>query len=99
VISLLTTLVSTVAAFGQLCMWALVSSLNLLLAAIGTTVSAALGLLPTMSNAPALGTPTWLSWLTWFYPVGGLIAGLTTAVGIWISYLAIRYILRLVRAL
>ena len=51
-----------------------------------------------MSDAPSIGTPTWLAWLSWFYPVGDLLIGLTAIVALWVGWLAVRYVLRLVRA-
>ena len=69
------------------------------LAAIVAAAAAALALLPSMSDAPAIGSPTWLQWLNWFYPVGDLVAGLTALIALWLAFLAVRYVLRLTRAL
>jgi hypothetical protein len=92
-------ILSGVELIGSYMLWALESFCNLFLAAIVAVYSATVALLPSMSSAPLIGTPTWLGWLNWFYPVGALLDGLAAVVGLWVGYLAVRYLLRLVRAL
>jgi hypothetical protein len=84
---------------GSYVLWALETCVNAVLAAIVGVYVAVVALLPSMSGAPSIGSPTWLQWMNWFYPVGDLVAGLTGLLGLWIAYLAVRYILRLVRGL
>lgn len=90
---------SVVSSFGTLVLWGVVSAVNLVLAAVGAAVAGLFAVLPHIENAPAFGTPTWLHWLSWFYPVGDLVAGLVGLVGLWVSFLVFRYLLNLLRAL
>jgi protein-S-isoprenylcysteine O-methyltransferase Ste14 len=84
---------------GTYALWAIESAINAVGAAFVAAAAAAFALLPSMSSAPAIGTPTWLGWLSWFYPVGDLLTGLAGLVTMWLAFLAVRYVLRLVRAL
>ena len=84
--------------FGTLVLWGGEQLVNAVLAAFAAAWTLAAALLPSMGDSPALGNPQWLGWLNWFFPVGELLALLTSAVGIWVSFLAIRYLLRLIRA-
>jgi hypothetical protein len=97
-IGLLSTIVATLEASGTVMLWAIVSGWNLIAAAIGAAVVAAFALLPAMSDAPAINGQ-WLGWLNWFFPVGDFLSILTSGVTLYVGYLAVRYVLRLVRAL
>jgi hypothetical protein len=99
VLSLLSFILDGVAEIGTMALWAAETAVNGLLAALAAAYTAAIALLPSMSDAPSIGTPTWLGWLNWFYPVGALVDGLVGLVGLWVSFLAVRYVLRLVRGL
>lgn len=88
-----------IAAIGTMIVAGIVGAVDLVTVAVIAAVSAAFALLPSMSDAPAIGTPTWLGWLNWFFPVGDLLAGLTTLVTMFVAFLVIRYLLRVVRAL
>jgi hypothetical protein len=99
VITLLSWLLTGVETIGVYVLWALETCVNAVGAAIVAAYMAALALLPSMPSVPSIGHPAWLDWLSWFYPVGDLLAGLTTMVTIWISFLAVRYVLKLVRGL
>lgn len=88
-----------VAAFGTFVLWGAETCVNALLAAVVAAYALAMTLLPGMSDAPALGSPTWLKWLNWFFPVGDLLGILTGLVVMWLTFLAVRYLLRLVRGL
>jgi len=92
-------IVTGVTTIGSYVLWALETFVNAVGVAVIAAYTAALALLPSMPDAPSLGHPAWLDWLSWFYPVGDLLAGLTTMVTMWITFLAVRYVLRLVRAL
>jgi hypothetical protein len=92
-------LLSGVELIGTYVLWALESAFNLVLVAIIAAYAAAVALLPSMTDAPSFGSPTWLGWLSWFYPVGDLVAGLFGLLTMWLGYLAVRYVLRLVRGL
>jgi hypothetical protein len=72
---------------------------NVTLLAIVAAYTAAIALLPSMSSAPSLGSPQWLQWAVWFFPIGDLLLGLSSAVSVWAGFLLIRYVLRLVRGL
>jgi hypothetical protein len=98
-ITVLGWLLSGIKLIGTYVLWALEMGCNAVLAVMVAAYSAAVALLPSMDDAPSLGSPTWLGWLNWFYPVGQLVAGLTIIVSMWVAYLAMRYLLRLVRGL
>jgi hypothetical protein len=53
-------------------------------------------ILPSMPQAPSL-SGQWLGWLNWFYPVGDLLGGLAAMVAIWLTFLAVRFVLRFIR--
>lgn len=84
---------------GSMVLWAGETAINGLLVAVVAAYTAIVALLPSMGDGPALGTPAWLGWLNWFYPVGLLVDGIGAAVTVWIAFLAYRYILRLTRGL
>jgi hypothetical protein len=98
VTSILGFILTGVEGFGTLCLWAIEQGINAILIALVAAWNAALSLLPGMGTSPALGNPQWLGWLNWAYPIGALVAGLTTVVGIWSLFLVVRYVLRLIRA-
>jgi hypothetical protein len=99
VIALLTWAVEGIAAIGTYVLWALETCFNGVLVAVVAAYAAAVALLPGMSDAPEIGHPRWLEWLNWFYPVGDLVAALAALIGMWLAFLAVRYVLRLVRGL
>lgn len=86
-------------AVGQLLLWALVSCINLLIAAVGAALSAFLSLLPLMPPAPDAPIASWVGWLNWIFPIGPLIAGLGVCVGLWLVFLVVRIPLRWLKAL
>jgi hypothetical protein len=88
-----------VAAMGAFVVFGIETAGNALFVAIAAAATAALALLPSMSDAPALGSPEWLRWLNWFYPVSDLVAGLTAVVGLWVAFLVVRWVLKWTRAL
>lgn len=90
-------IMSTTAAIGESVLWAIVTGANLMFLAIGAALTAALLLLPTMSDAPAIGDHPWLHWANWFFPIGDCLGILTSGVTMFVVFLAIRYTLRLVR--
>jgi len=83
---------------GTYVLWAGETLINAIGAAVVALYALLIALLPSMSDAPAIGHPQWLDWLSWFYPVGDLIAGLAVIVTLWIGFLAVRYALRFIRA-
>jgi hypothetical protein len=72
--------------------------LNQLFAALSILVAGLYAILPGMSDAPSLGSPMYLQWANWFYPIGAVAAIVTTAVTLYFAYLAIKYALMFVRA-
>lgn len=79
---------------------ALVTMINLLIAAVGGFINAVVSLLPDM---PGSGGQTfggsWMGWLNYYVPVAELVAGLVVWVGIWGAFLLIRIPLRWAKAL
>ena len=88
-----------IAAIGQLVLWAVVSAINGLIAALGAVASAFVSLLPGLPDAPNGPGEGIVGWLTWVIPLGPLFAGLTLFVGLWLGFLAVRWALRVVRFL
>jgi hypothetical protein len=87
-------------AIGSFMLWGIEQAVNAVLAALAAAFAVAEALLPSMPSGPLLtGTPTWLSWLNWFYPVAELVAGLVAVAGMWLTFLVVRYVLRAVRAI
>lgn len=91
-------ILSAVVAIGDMVLWGLVSGWNLIMLAIGVALTAALALLPTMNDAPAL-SGTWIGWMNWFFPVGGVLSILTAAISLYLVFLGVRYVLRVARML
>jgi len=97
VIAVLETIGATVAAFGTLVLWGLMSAVNLVLAGVGAAATAVFLLLPSM---PSVGTfhPTWLAEANWFYPFGAVVAVFVSGLTLYVGFLVVRYVLQLVRA-
>lgn len=55
--------------------------------------------LPSMSDAPSIGTGQWLAWLNWFFPVGTVLSGAALIIVMYVTFLGIRWALNFVRAL
>lgn len=72
--------------------------LNLLLAGFGTVISGLFAVLPSMPAPPSVDSGDWLSWLNWTFPVGEAITLLAGVIVAYVAYLAIAYVLRLLRA-
>lgn len=98
-IALLGEILAAVSAAGAYVLAALETCVNAVLAAMVALYAVIISLLPGMSDAPAIGHPQWLSWLSWFYPVGDLLAGLAIIITLWVTWLGFRYALRLVRGI
>jgi hypothetical protein len=98
-IALLGFLLDGIELIGQYALWAIETGFNGALAALAAAATAALALLPGMPSMPSIGNPQWLDWANWFFPIGPLVGGLVAVVMLWIAYLAVRWVLRLVRAL
>lgn len=84
---------------GHWVLWALISAINLLVAAIGAVIGGFLSLLPDMPTAGGTFGGSWVGWLNYYIPVAELVAGLVIWVGLWLLYLVVRIPLRWVKAL
>lgn len=98
-LTLLGWIVSGVELIGSYVLWALETFANAIFGVIAAAAAALFALLPSMSDAPLAGGGDWLGWLNWFFPVGDLLAILATVVALWVSFLIIRWALRVVRAI
>lgn len=97
-IALLEELLSVFEDVGTYILAGSVDAVNLFFSAIGLFVTGLFSLLPAMSDAPSIGSPEWLGWANWFYPIGSIVAIFTTVLALYIAYLVVRWALRLARA-
>jgi hypothetical protein len=98
-LSFLEKIAHTVAAFGQLVLYGIVSAVNLVIAAIGGFIGFLLGLLPQLPDVPDNPAPDAVGWIAWFIPVTLILA---TAAGLLVAYVLLlvwRIALRWVKAL
>jgi hypothetical protein len=72
--------------------------LNQLFAAVSILVAGLYAILPGMSDAPSLGSQTYLQWANWFYPIGAVSAIIATAVTLYATFLGFKFALQWVRA-
>jgi hypothetical protein len=91
-------ILSTAESFGILVEWAIVSVINLVFVAMATTLTGVFSILPHMSDAPVFGTPEWLAWLNWFYPVGAIVSAFASLLFLYTGWLVVRWVLNLLRA-
>lgn len=82
-------------------LWALVTFANLIIVAVGALIAVLLGLLPNMPDVPELpgGLGDALAYLSWFYPVQGVVTAFAVMVTLWLGFLAVRIGMRWVKAL
>lgn len=84
---------------GEFVLWAIISALNLVIAAVGALIEVLLSLLPLMPATPSAPVTAWVGWLNWLFPVGELLAMLAVCVGLWLVFLVVRIPLKWVKAL
>lgn len=89
--------VQGVGMIGKLVLWGLVTFANLVIAAIGTLIATVLGLLPSMPAVPA--PPDVVGYINWLFPIGDVVLVFASFVTLWIAFLAIRIVMRWVKAL
>jgi hypothetical protein len=80
-------------------LWALVTALNLLIAALGAFIGFVWNLLPDMPTPPGAPSSPVLEVVNYVLPVGGLVAGLLVFVALWLAYLLIRVPLKWAKVL
>lgn len=83
---------------GRYALWAIETGWNGVMDGLSAAVAAAFALLPSMASAPGFGTPGWLGYVTFFYPVGAVLGAIAVALNAFIAFLAIRQFLRIARA-
>jgi hypothetical protein len=91
-IGFLETLVSVVVNLGAWIVYAGESVINALSYVFEDTVLAAIALLPGLPST--FTPPTFLGWLNWFYPVGAVMSVATSLVAAYVTFLAIRWIMK-----
>jgi hypothetical protein len=77
----------------------LVLVVNLLVAALGAFAAGLIALCPPFPDPPSSPVGGFVGYLNWFFPIGGLLAGLATFMAMWTLFLVVRIGLRWVRAL
>jgi hypothetical protein len=92
VIGFLETLVSVFVNLGAWIVYGIETVINVISYLFEETVLAAIALLP---GLPSVFTPpTFLGWLNWFYPVGAVMSVATSLLAAYVTFLAIRWILK-----
>jgi hypothetical protein len=86
-------------ALGQTFLAALEYFANALIIAVGLAAHAVFLLLPDMPSLPSVSGGGWLGWLSFFLPVGDMLAGLAAFIVCWTGFLAVRIIGRWLKAL
>jgi len=80
--------------------WAGVEVVNLLVAALGLFAAGLIALMPSMPDVPELQSmETARGWLSWAFPVAGLVAVFFTMLTAYALFLLVRIALRWVKAL
>jgi len=80
-------------------LWAGATVVNALVLAIAALAAVVALLLPGMPDPPPPPASGVLEVFAWFYPVGGLLAGLLVFVTLWITVVAIKAALKWVKLL
>lgn len=80
-------------------LWAGALVINALIVALGAFAAALVLLLPGMPDPPPPPDSGVLQVFAWFYPLGGLLAGLLVFITLWITVVAIKAALRWVKLL
>lgn len=78
---------------------ALVVALNAAIAGLAAAGAFAVGLLPSMPDAPAAPTSGVLELANWVFPIGAFLASAAGLLILWTGFLVVRVILRWVKAL
>jgi hypothetical protein len=79
--------------------WAGLELVNALVLALGAFAALLIFLLPqfpTEAGTPSSGI---LGWLNWIAPIGPLVGGLISVLGLWLGFLAVKIALKWVKAL
>jgi uncharacterized protein involved in cysteine biosynthesis len=83
---------------GHWVLWALISMVNALVAAVGFFINAVVSLLPTMPSGNSGVAGSWLGWLNYYMPIAELVTGLLVWIAVWTLFLVIRIPLRWAKA-
>lgn len=96
-LGLLQTIAQGILDFGSFITAGCVAVINLFFDGITVAAEAAFLLLPSMPSVPTF-QPELLAEANWWYPFGAVATGATTALALYVSWLVVRWLLRLVRA-
>lgn len=75
-----------------------IEALNLVFRGIEAAGNAAMSLLPSFPTSHPKIDPQLLEEINWFFPFAGIASALATALTMYLGWMAVRYALRLVRA-
>lgn len=89
----------TVAAFGQLVLWGVVTAFNGLIAAVGALLGLVMSLLPNLPPVPGNPVAEATGWIAFFIPAGPIVAFAALLITAYVALLVIRIALRWVKAL
>jgi|SRR5579859_156443 len=81
---------------GSFFIYGLETVANVFFQLLGSVWAVTAAVLPTMPHIGTIGGD-WVGWLNWFFPVGQLLDGLAAIVTMWVSFLALRFVLRWLR--
>lgn len=82
-------------AIGDFFLWAIETSINGWFLILETAVAAALAILPSLPSEPE--APAFIEDINWFFPIGSVIAIGVTALGLFLTFLTVRFILGLLK--
>jgi hypothetical protein len=98
VIGLLETIVSGVEALGDLIVSGMIGVINIFFGALQTLMEGLLLLLPKMPEVIKGSSIAGLAWFNWVFPVGTVVGMFGTIITMFVAYLALRWILNMVKA-
>jgi len=86
-----------IVAIANMVLWAIMTGINALIAAIGAAVAGIVSLLPNMPAGPDWGgVPTEVfSYANWVFPLGFLVTSIAGLAVLWLAWQAVAAILRI----
>ncbi len=96
-LSVLETMVEAIVNFGKMVLWGLETCFNAISYATGVALEVIFTRLPSMPTVPKLNSGL-LEEINWFYPFDVVFAALAAGVTMYLGWMGVRFLLRLLRA-